>query len=264
MKPDKIDLNNINNANLGQTVQQMQNAIPQGAVMLDKGLLPSRGKFYKNPIYVRKLKVLDIKNLSTINADNVNNVVNTVLQNCVFGIDYKDIQIGDKVWLVFYLRAFTYNDLPFRLRGECPECNTISNYNYQLRDLDVVYLAEDFKEEDMKLTLGNKDELVMTFPTVSTELSLNKLKNNDQIIEEINSELLELAGYLKSVNGRELSLLKAYEYITNMEPLDFSKFGNELMKYIFTARPQAKFKCPACGEEVTLQMAFVPAFFMPK
>lgn len=260
MKQEKLDLNTINQNNVTAAVAAMQGQIPPGAVMLDKNLLPSRGKFYPETIYVKKLNTLAIKNLSTITQDNVNNVINNTIQQCILGIDPHKILIGDKIWLIFYLRAHTFNDYPFTLRGECPNCKNIAPYQYVLKNLDVTYLDKDIPEE---FKLPNGDVIKVTFPTLSTEAAMNKIKTNDQIIMEINPELLELSSYISNINGRNNSLLQGYEYLINMPADCFTVFANELSEYVFSAKPYAIFNCKNCETEMKLQMAFVPSFFMP-
>lgn len=260
MKSERLDLNTINQNNLNSAIDILQNQIPPGAVMLDKNLLPSRGKFYPDPIYVKKLNTLAIKNLSSLTQDNINNIINATIQQCLFGIDINKILIGDKIWLIFYLRSYTFNDYPFNMRGECHKCGNIGFYQYTLKDLDVSYLDKEIPEY---LEMPNGDKLCITFPTISTEAAMNKIKTNDQIIMEINPELLELSSYISNINGKNNTLLQGYEYLINMDADCFSAFGNELSEYIFSAKPYALFKCKNCGEEVRLQLAFIPTFFMP-
>lgn len=260
MKSEPIDLNTINNSNLTDSIAKVQAQIPPGAVLLDKTLLPSRGKFYPNDIYVKKLTTLNIKNLATIDEKNIQGVINGVLQSCVFGIDTPKILVGDKIWLIFYLRSYTYDDLAYRLRGECEKCSTVANYDYHLRDLDVAYLDKDISED---LEIGG-DKITIKFPDISCENAAVKLKTNDQIIEDIIADLLDLSTYIYKINGKEISLLNAYNYICNMDAFSFSKLTNILSDYIFTAKPYAKFKCPTCGEEITLPVTFLPQFFLPK
>lgn len=260
MKSEPIDLNTVNQGNLSAVISKLQNSIPPGAVKLDKTLLPSRGKFYPDDIYVKKLTTLNIKNLASIDERNIQGVINGVLQSCVFGIDTNKILVGDKVWFIFYLRSYTYNDIPFKIRGECDSCRTIANYDYYLNNLDVEYLDKDVPEE---FDLGD-DKITIKFPTISTEAETVKLKTNDQIIEDIVSDLLDLSTYIYKVNGKELSLLNAYKYLCNMDALSFSKFTNYLTDYVFTAKPYATFKCPTCGKEIKLPISFVPQFFLPK
>ena len=261
MKSEKLDLNNVNQSNVGDVTSQMKDQPPKGSIMLDKGLLPSRGKFYPEQIYVKKFNTLNIKNLATINENNINNVINNVIANCVWGIDPGKIMIGDKVWLIYYLRSYTYDDIPFIIRGTCDECGTIKNYEFHLKDLDVTYLD---KEVPDYIELSSGDKITLTFPTISTEGAINRLKNDQNIVLEINPELLELSSYILKVNDQKLSLYKAYEYICNMDAKSFSVFTNEMSELLFSAKPVAKFKCPSCGEELLLPMPFVPSFFLPK
>lgn len=261
MKSEPIDLNNINGpTDLNAVLSKLQNKMPANAVLLDKTLLPSRGKFYPDDIYVKKLTTLNIKNLATIDERNIQGIINGVLQSCVFGIDTNKILVGDKVWLIFYLRSYTYNDLAYRLRGECSSCHTIANYDYYLNNLEVSYLDNDIPEY---LEIGD-DKVEIKFPTISTEAEAMKLKTNDQIIEEIASDLLDLSTYVYKVNGKELSLLQAYKYVCDMDAFSFSKFTNILTDFVFTAKPYAKFTCPVCGEEIMLPVSFLPQFFLPK
>lgn len=260
MRSEPIDLNTINNSNLTSAMSAIQSQIPPGAVLLDKTLLPSRGKFYPEDIYVKKLTTLNIKNLATIDEKNVQGIINSVLQSCVFGIDTSKILVGDKIWFIFYLRSYTYDDLPFRLRGECENCSTVANYDYHLRDLDVIYLDKDINDE---FIIGD-DKITIKFPDISCENAAVKLKTNDQILEDIVADLLDLSTYIYKINDKEISLLTAYNYICKMDAFSFSKLTNILTDYIFTAKPYAKFKCPTCGEEVILPITFVPQFFLPK
>ena len=244
-KSEPIDLSNINNGNLGEVLAQLQNAIPSNAVLLDKTLMPSRGRYYTEDIYIKKLSTLNVRNLASIDEKNIMSVINNVLKSCLFNIDPNKILVGDKLWLIFYLRAFTYNDAPFKLRGKCNSCETIATFDYQLKNLKVQYLDKELPEY---FEVG-KDKVKIEFPTISTETEINKLKTNEQIVEDLLPDVLDMAAYFKELNGKSLT---------------FSKLTNDLDPYIFNAYPYAIFKCPICEEEVTLPIAFVPQFFLPK
>lgn len=259
-KSEPIDLSNLNNNNLGEVLAQLQNTIPNNAVLLDKTLLPSRGKYYLDDIYVRKLSTLNVKNLASIDEKNIMSVINNVLKSCVFNINTNNILVGDKIWLIFYLRAYTYNDIPFKLRGKCEECESIISFDYQLKNLKVQYLDKELPEF---FNVG-KDKVKVQFPTISTETEINKLKTNEQVVEDLLPDVLDMASYFTELNGKPLTLIQAYRYILNLDAEDFSNLTNELNPYIFSAYPYAEFTCPICGEQVTLPIAFVPQFFLPK
>lgn len=259
-KSEPIDLSNLNNSNLGEVLAQLQNSIPNNAVLLDKTLLPSRGKYYPDDIYIKKLSTLNVKNLASIDDKNIMSIINGVLKSCIFNIDINKILVGDKLWLIFYLRSYTYNDVPFKLRGKCEHCESIMSFDYRLENLHVQYLDNDLPEYFMV----GKDKVKITFPTVSTETEINKLKTNEQIVEDLLPDILDTAAYFKEVNGKSMTLMQAYHYILDLDPVDFSNLTNDLNPYIFNAYPYADFVCPICGEEVTLPIAFVPQFFLPK
>ena len=261
MKSEKLDLNNINAGNIGSLMETLRNEPPKGSVLLDKYQLPSRGKFYPNDIYLKKLNTLNIKNLATLNEQNVNNIINGVITSCVWGMEPNKILTGDKIWLIYYLRSITYNDLPFTVRGSCPNCDNICNYKFTLRDLVVSYLDKEIPEY---IELPNGDKITITFPTISTDAAVNRLKNDQQIIIDINPELLEMATYILKVNDKTLTLYDAYEYIINISGMDFSVLTNEMSEFIFSAKPIGKFTCPKCGEEILLPVPFTPSFFLPK
>ena len=259
-KSEPIDLSNLNNNNLGEVLSQLQNAIPNSAVLIDKTLLPSRGRYYSDDIYIKKLSTLNVKNLASIDEKNISAVINNVIKSCVFNIDTNKILVGDKLWLIFYLRSFTYNDIPFKLRGKCEHCESILSFDYRLANLHVQYLDKDLPE----FFQVGKDKVKISFPTISTETEINKLKTNEQIVEDLLPDILDMAGYFTEVNGKSITLIQAYRYILNLDAEDFSNLTNDLNPYIFNAYPFAKFTCPICGEEVTLPVAFLPSFFLPK
>ena len=84
-------------------------------ILLNKELLPSKGKFYPDDIKVKKLSPIDLKNLSTMTANTIDGIMNSTIAHCVSGINVNDILIGDKFWFIFYLRQLTYNDMPFNI-----------------------------------------------------------------------------------------------------------------------------------------------------
>lgn len=262
MKSEKITSTtpNIDTSSPEAIIKSVQSQPPRGSVMLDKTLLPSRGKFYSENIYVKKLGALQIKKLATITEQNSNVVINNMIMSSLWGIDYNNILVGDKLWFIFYLRAFTFNDIPFKIRETCPHCNTITNYDYVLKNLDISYYDKQLPE----YFEVDGDKVEVKFPTISTEAAAERIKNDPNVLMDIDKELLDYSSYIYKVNGEKYSLMRAYEYMTEMSGMAFSKFSNELSEYMFLAKPYAKFVCPHCGEEVEFQVPLSPTFFMPK
>lgn len=261
-KSEKLDLNNLQNpSDFVAVAKAVENSLPKGAMLLDKGLLPSRGKFYSEEIYVKKLSTANIQALSTLNENNANYIFNTIITSCVFGIETNKIFVGDKLWLIYYLRSLTFDDLPFKLKHECENCGQLTILEYRLKNLKVSYLDEDLPPY---IELKNGDKITIKFPTIGTEIQTNRLKNSEDIIEELNGAMLDFACNIETVNGQKMTIMKAYEYVSNMDGMDFSMLVNELSKYTFTVLPYAVFECPKCGEEVVEKIPFSPTFFLPK
>ena len=262
MKSEKIEFNNpkIDTSSPTAVIKSLQSQPPKGSILLDKSLLPSRGKFYEENIYVKKLSALSIKKLATLTEKNADITFNNMIMSSLWGIDYDKILVGDKLWFVFYLRSLTYNDLPFKIKETCPYCNTITNYDYVLKNLDISYYDNELPE----YFEINGDKIEVKFPTISTEAACKKIENDPNVLMDIDKELLTFSSYIYKVNGEKYSLMRAYEYMTEMSGMDFSKFSNELSEHMFIAKPFAKFICPHCGEEVEYQIPLTPPFFMPK
>lgn len=262
MKSEKIEFNNpkIDTSSPDAIIKSVQAQPPKGSVLLDKSMLPSRGKFYSENIYVKKLTALNIKKLATITEKNSDYTINNMIMSCLWGIDYNKILAGDKLWLLFYLRSITYNDLPFKIKETCPYCGMITSYDYVLKNLDISYYDNELPE----FFDVDGDKVEVRFPTISTESAVEKIKNDPNVLMEIDPELLRFSSYIYKVNGEKYSLMRAYEYMTEMSAMAFSKFSNELSEHMFIAKPFGKFICPGCGEEVEFQIPLVPTFFMPK
>lgn len=237
-----------------------QAALANRGTMLNKDLLPSKGHFYSNDIFVKQLSAQDIKNLSMLTEDNVNNVINSVLGRCVSGIDYNDILVGDKLWFIFYLRFISYDPakFPYRISYTCPECKSIDEIEFTLDDVKVNYYKDDFKDS---IELPNGDIVDVTYPTIGNEKKAIQMKKNDQF--GLDGEFLDLAGYIKGVNGKEFSIRQAYEYITSMSAECFSEFMNTMADYAIGIVPYIDIQCK-CGETINKRINFTADFFMPK
>lgn len=232
-------------------------------VLIDKNLLPSRGRYYNTDLYARKLSAIEVKDLSKIKTNNVNSVFNQTLSNAISGINYEDIKINDKLWLIYYLRAFTYSDVPFKVLGGCVKCGETSWFDYQLKDLDVTYANEDLEKE---VTMSNGDKLTVAFPTIGDEIEIAAIKADPNYLENIDTDVMTVAAHVKSINGEYVSIYEAYTNFANgkWSASDYSHLLTHLKKYAFGARPKAVFKCPKCKETIYVDVPLGSNFFLPE
>lgn len=230
-------------------------------VMINRDMLPSRGRYYDSDLYARKLSAIEMKNLSKITVETADSVFNRVISDAISGIDVDRIMKNDKLWLIYFLRSLTYNDLPIKVQAKCPSCKESSWYEYRLANLDVTYADRDLVEE---LTLPNGDKITVGFTTIGDEREITSTKNNPAYIEHIDSDLMTVTAYVKTINGARVSIYEGYEYFTRGKgsAMDYSKLLSHLKKFGFGARPYGKFTCK-CGKEVYADIVLDHDFFLP-
>ena len=234
--------------------------IPEDAVMINKSLLPSKGKYYKSDLYVTELSPIDLKNLNSMTEDTANQTINSVLANCIHGISYKDILQGDKVWLLFYIRSVTYDDFPIFVKYSCPSCKKVDTYKVRLSDLKVNYASDKF-EPQFELPKSKK-VLTLRYPTLRLEERAQALAKNDQIIEAVDPEMAEIALYIEKIDGQEVTPYEAYKFAKSMKAMDFVAFSNYMVQNNIGLVPIVEIPC-TCGEKVNKKIGFTPDFFFP-
>ena len=70
MQSRKIDETQIpQGGDMAQIAKAVAAQQQKNMITLNKDLLPSKGKYYSNDLYVKKLSTIDIKNLSTLTGD---------------------------------------------------------------------------------------------------------------------------------------------------------------------------------------------------
>lgn len=246
-----------------ETEEKVQKPGPKSnKILINKDLLPSKGKYYKTDLYSRKLSAIEMKELSKVTRETVDRVFNSTIASAIDGIELADVQRNDKLWLIYYLRSITYNDIPMKVQGECKSCKKKAWYDYRLMNLDVVYAEKELEKE---LLLPNGDTLELRFPTIGDEIEIARTKNNPAYIENIDADVMTVASHISSINGEAVSIYEAYTYFTRGKgtALDYAKLVSHLKKFAFGARPYAKFQC-SCGEYAEAEVPLTSDFFLPE
>ena len=246
-----------------ETEEKVQKPGPKSnKILINKDLLPSKGKYYKTDLYSRKLSAIEMKELSKVTRESVDRVFNSTIASAIDGIELADVQRNDKLWLIYYLRSITYNDIPMKVQGECKSCGKKDWYDYRLMNLDVVYAEKELEKE---LVLPNGDTLELRFPTIGDEIEIARTKNNPAYIENIDADVMTVASHISSINGESVSIYEAYTYFARGKgsALDYAKLVSHLKKFAFGARPYAKFSC-SCGEYAEAEVPLTSDFFLPE
>ena len=100
-----------------ETEEKVQKPGPKSnKILINKDLLPSKGKYYKTDLYSRKLSAIEMKELSKVTRESVDRVFNSTIASAIDGLELADVQRNDKLWLIYYLRSITYNDIPMKVQ----------------------------------------------------------------------------------------------------------------------------------------------------
>lgn len=229
--------------------------------------LPSKYKLYPDDtkIYARPLKVLEIKTLSTINENNINSVINSVLSKTIKGIDVGDLLVADKLYLIFWLRANTYKDSGFVVDFDCTSCQEDSTYEFEINNLDVEEIKDDYDPEKAVTLQYSGDSIKWSQIRVKDENNVKDFvaKHRNSMMK-FDDEVLGVANLITTINGEKKSMLQKYEYLVAMSPLDYTYLESYIRNYELGINPVMNVKCAKCGGISPVAVSFRRSFFIPR
>lgn len=265
MKISKVDSKNQNQNPL-ELLKTMQ-SLPKEPKMDNSwsvGELPSKYRLYPEgtEIYAKPFKTLDVKLLSSLNANNYNEIINEVLSRTITGIPIEDLLVADKLYLIFWIRANTYKDSGYKIEYSCGNCENENTAEVSLADFQIKYLNDNYSE-DKELTLKISND-VITFhqPRVKEELRTeNCIKQNPRT--SFNEDILNVASLISTINSERVSLSSIYDFLIALEPSDYAYIESYIKHCDFGLDPFVKTTCRHCREENRVAVTFREDFFVP-
>lgn len=261
------DVNNENMINRANSIDEaisIQKSIDNSNIVyLNMNDMPSRGKIYPEGIKIggRKLRPSMLNKLSTMTEENMDSVCNEILSKCIVGIDYREIGVGDKWYLIYWLRDISFKGRPFKIGKYCKSCKRNIIHDYHFEDLIVTHLPDTF-EKSVNLEVSG-DSILIDLPRIKNEFVANSLKK-DEIASRFDESVINFSINILSVNGKELGALDKCEYIENLDPIDYSQLMNQLSEStIYGITFTTKFDCE-CGEKLEALVPLNASFFLPK
>jgi len=233
--------------------------------------LPTKNRLYPSNILIegRPLKVIEVKKLASINETNADYVINDIIRRCVRinsgSIDVGELFLADKLFIIFWLRGVTYRDSSYTIDFTCPKCNTNSKYHFEIQNLNVNYLKDDY-DPNKTIELENKDVIKLRFLKIKDELEIERfVEINQKVLGEIDTELLALACMITEINvNKSLTLAERYNYVLEMSPGDLSYITTYIEEYGIGIEPTMNVECKECGGIVPMGVTFRSDFFLPK
>lgn len=234
-------------------------------------LLPSRNVFYGLPetlnVVIRPMTVKEQKQMLQMNGNNAEDVINNIVFSCVRFENGQplpqNLLIQDRDFLLNEIRKLTYGS-NIQLSFACERCNTENKLEYDLEMLDVTYLPDDFKIENMRyksefITDENGEPVVfqMMLPTIQSQKQQNMLSKNKK-------ELLIYQGIVANIYGvvtvdietGEESITpltmedkkQLMEVLMNVPAKEVTNILNFMKQYTFDGiQKTVEIECTSCG-----------------
>lgn len=242
----------------------------------EKVPLPSRGLPYKKELGVPK--EIPIRPFLTEDQKGLHSVggtygVDMLINNCINEPERrykaKDLLSADKAALLLRLRAITLGS-NFPVDYTCPHCNSVTNYNWDLNNIDINFLEAE--EYPIILQLPRtQDTVAWRFLTDQdldeVEEELNRRANRfESFNKDDERALFRRAQSIVSINDEIEDLISKWEYYCQLPAedsayIDFIEkelaIGPQIFRRIIC-------KSPSCGREFTVILRTGMEFFRPK
>jgi hypothetical protein len=244
-----------------------ENPIDSGYHAIEE--LPSAGRFYPEGtiIYGRPLKVIECKQLSSLNENNGDALINSVLRRAIKGIDVEKILVADKLYILLWLRGTTFPSSDYGIDFTCDLCKKSNKYNLSLDHIQTRQIEESFTLDKLHFKIPNGDEIDFSFPTIAEEKLADQFKANmGSKIPDLDSDIVSQCVLLRKINGESKTMLEKYNYIATMKPSDYTYMLSYIEHWSFGIKWVIDVSCKECGGANTISAIFFMSseFFLPR
>ena len=225
--------------------------------------LPSKYRCYseKEVIYGRPMNIRELKKIANMTQATVTTAIDDVLRSATRGLALEEILVSDKLYILLWLRANTYPDSGYSVPFVCPECDGQSTYDFKVDNIDINYIREDMQfEEPQELSTG--DFVVFKYPRVKDEIKIQNFKNSvKKSFAKYDEDTLTLTMAIDTVNGKTMTTMELYEFISN--PKIYSQIKGYAEEFNFGISPLLNVTCNKCGGTTPTGITFREDFIIP-
>jgi len=232
--------------------------------------IPSQYKLYPAGVKIeaRPLEVIEVKKLASINEGNAEYVINDIIKRAVriTGMNsVDDLYLADKLYIVFWLRAVSFRDSSYVIDFNCPKCEKKSTYHFEVKNLDVNYLKDDY-DIGTEIEMESGDIIKLRYLKLRDEFEMEQfIDTHKKLLGEIDADLLALGCMMYDINGKTTSTLaERYNYVLGLTAGDLSYLVTYTDEYKIGVEPVMNIECNECGGNVPMGVTFRGDFFLPK
>jgi len=142
MEAHPVDLGSVmgKSTNNEEFLRQLLELPEEKLIPWEECTLPSKGIYYNWPdgvVMVRAMGQAAEKVLATQRLAQTGQSIDYLFRECCKfpnGFDPADLLLGDRVFLLYYLRGITHGNM-YEFMISCPQCESIGTHKYDLNDL---------------------------------------------------------------------------------------------------------------------------------
>jgi len=225
--------------------------------------LPS--KYLRYPegtkLYGRALDIRQLKKLANMTQTNATSIIDDIIRGTIKGITFDNILVSDKLYIILWLRANTYPESGYSVPFFCDQCNSMQTYDFKVDNIGINYIREDMAFEE-PLELPGGDFITFKYPTIKDEERIKKFRESmKKSFEKYDSDTLALCMTVNEINGKSLSLIETYEYVSNIKI--YSQIKGFVSEFDFGISDELTVTCNSCGGTAQVGLSFREDFFIP-
>ena len=233
--------------------------------------LPSKGICYPaewtkdGSISLRPMTTEEEKILTTARFVKTGRAIDMIFKACLENKDIETTELlsGDRAYLLYFLRQMSYG-AAYEYKIHCPSCGTTFETTYNLNDIVIKFLKDDFREP-----------ISTTLPICKKKVSLRLTRGKDELrliedrdrriatfgADQVDNTVVErLTIIIESIDGEEdrAIITKAVNHMIAGDAATLRNFIEEEEPGIITDHSNV---CPKCAHEFVTDVPVGSSFF---
>jgi hypothetical protein len=233
--------------------------------------LPSKGLLYpptwttKGKINVKPMTIKEEKILNTIRLAKTGKALDMIFRACVESpeINIDELLSGDRSFLLYHLRCVSYG-AAYEYKINCPSCGAQFENTYNLNEIVIKNLPDDFKEPIYFTLPISKKKISYRLMRGADELAL--LNEKERRLNTFGADQLDNSGVdrlVKTIVAVDTTSdpIEIANFVETMLAGDASALRNNMIENDCGLNTETQHICPKCSAEFAADVPITADFF---